>query len=1089
MGTQEAEAPLAFELRLFGQAEGRVHGAPLPRLRARAGLNLLVLLALHPHQPAERSWLAATLWPDSGEEQALYNLRRNLVDLRHALGDQAWRLESPTPRTLRLDLDGAFCDVQAFDAILRGGPAAPVGKERWEAAVALYRGPLLEGSEEQWVLAEREAREQGYLAALQALAAEAMRSGSFQEAAGHLRRVVTVDPYCETARCALMEALAGAGDWAAATLAYRDLRLRLLGEFRSEPSPETQNVYRTLRLRARQDRNTPRRQPAGAADGSAARNEPRDDVAPSHPAACMPPEETSHHLPCPLTSLVGRGGERQDVRDALQAARLVTLTGPGGVGKTRLALALAEDAGGDFPGGVRFVDLAPVRDGNAVPQAVAAAALGLHSDLDAAPEEALCRFLGRKRILLILDNGEQVADACARLAAHLLRACPSLRILCTSRQPLYVPGEKVWVVPPLSVPPAPPLPGPAEDADALAATLTDYDAAALLLDRVGLACPSFRLTASNAPAVALLCRQLDGLPLALELVAALFRSLRVQDIVNLFDRRLRLLGGGDPTLPRQQTLQAAIEWSYDLLSEAERTVLRRLSVFEGGWTLEAAEAVCAEPEPETGGKGDRPADRPAASLPCLPPPDVLKLLVSLIDKSLVVYEEQEGRGRYRLLETTRDFAAQTLSPQERQALQERHAAFYLRHMRSLVEESRTEFRWQDWPKRLWIERDNFRAAHSRYRERDPETALWLEFTLYSTRVWPVQNAREWIARLQSRPLPPTKVSALVGFCVGSWAQWLGDPASEKLLKQALEVARACGEHLLQMHVLESLTHLEEERGNDRQALEYAEAALTCAEASGDRDYVSEYSAKVALRLWHAGERGLARQRLQTMLQEGRQSGHWPLLYYSLWALGEIALEQKEYEEARACYEEILPFAERYLPLTLPNHWRSQGRAACMQADYTEARRCLEQALAISRQMHAADREGWTRWDMAEVAFRQGDAPEAREQMRHCLAVFESLDERRSMAQCLRKLAKFFAAWGQAAHAVLLLASAERAYRDQEMAPNPTTQKAAQDLAAGLRGTLTPTEWQAAWEHGSAMTLAQATAHARSNLLAPPAACA
>jgi predicted ATPase/DNA-binding SARP family transcriptional activator len=1067
-GGKKAGAPFAFELRLFGLREALVEGAPLPRLRARAGLNLLALLALHPHPPLERSWLAATLWPDSSEEQGRYNLRRNLVDLRRVLGDQAWRLDSPTPRSLRLDLDNAFCDVHVFDTILHDNP--PASEERWEAAIALYRGPLLEGCTDEWVLAEREARERGYVAVLEALSTEAMREGRFMEAAGHLRRVIAVNPYRETAQRALMEALAAAGDLASVTLAYRELRLFLLRECRSEPSPETQNLYRTLRLRTPQGRDVLRQHSDGVADACTALTP--ENVSPSRPAAYTPPDKASHHLPCPLTLFIGRSEERTAVRSALETARIVTLTGPGGVGKTRLALAIAEEAGSDFPDGVWFVDLAPIRDGKAAPQAVAAA-LGLHIEIDAAPEETLYRVLGQKRVLLILDNGEQIADACAHLAIHLLRACPQLCILCTSRQPLYVPGEKVWVVSPLRVPPAPSLTG---DTAAFAAALTDYDAVVMLLDRVALTAPSFRLTTNNASAVAQLCRQLDGLPLALELVAALFRSLSVRDIVDRLDRRLRLLAGGDPTLARQQTLQAAIAWSYDLLNEAERTLLRRLSIFEGGWTLEAAEAVCAEQEEKSGEKRDT---NPPASV-CLSPSDVLDLLISLTDKSLVVYEEQEERGRYRLLETTREYAAQSLSLGERQTLQKRHAGFF-RHMARLMETGETELQGQGWLKRLWVERDNFRAAHAWYLESDAETALWLEFYLYNTRTWPVQNAREWIARLQQQSMPPTAVGVRVAYSVASWALWLGDPASEHLLKQALEVACASGENLWQMLVLAALMSLEEERGDKRQALGYAEATLACAKASRDIAYISEYTAKVALHLWNLGEVETARQRLQTMLQEGRQSGDWHLLYYSLWGLGKIALAQGEYAEASACCQEILPLAERYLPFTQPDLWRSLGWAACMQQDYPAAWRCFDQALAISQQMHVHDREGWTRFDMAEVAFRQGDAPRAREQLCYSLSVFESIHEPRSVVQCLQKFAKFYAAWGQTTCAVVLLASAERACQEQEFTADVESQEAARELAAMLRSTLDPVEWQTAWKHGSAMTPTQATAYALSAL--------
>lgn len=1072
---EESGMAYAFELWLFGQGEGRVEGVPFPRLRARAGWNLLALLTLHSHQPLERSWLAATLWPDSSEAQALYNLRRNLVDLRRALGEQEWRLASPTPRTLCLDFRNAFCDVHAFDSLLHDN--LPATKERWEAAVSLYCGPLLEGCTDAWVLAERAAREQDYLAALEALADKATREALSAEAARYLRRVVAVDPYRETAQRALMLTLAEGGNLAGAMLAYRKFRL-LLQSIRSEPASETLELYHTLRNRVSTGAAPllPAQKRNHNPGDVNTRPEPGNAALPSN-IEFTPSAAASHNLPYPLNSLIGRIGERRDVQAALQTARIITLTGPGGVGKTRLALAVAEEAVGDFPDGVWFADLAPVQDGSAVAQAVTSA-LGLHPDTDTTPEATLCRFFGQNRALLILDNGEQIAEACARFAVHLLRACPLLRILCTSRQPLYVPGENVWVVSPLRIPPAP---APTDNAEAYAADLTNYEAAALLLARALEAKPAFRLSPQNAPAVAQLCRQLEGLPLALELAAARFRSLPVLEIAQRLDSRFRLLASGNSTAPRHRTLQATLDWSYDLLNKAERRLLRCLTVFAGGWTLEAAEAVCAEEEEERG-KGQNvsePYSRRDSHF------DVPILLASLVDKSLVVYEETEERGRYRLLEMTREYAAERLSPEERLSLQKRHADFFFRYMDWLVETNRTEHQVDDWLKRLWIERDNFRAAHTWYLERDTETALRLEFSLYSTRVWPVQNAREWIERLQQQSMPPTVVGALVSYSVASWALWLGNPASEQLLKQALEVACACGDNPLQMHTLALLTSLEEERGNKRQALEYAEATLDCAKQSGDEHNVSEYGAKAALHLWYLGDAETAQQRLQTMLREGRQGGDWHLLYYSLWGLGEIAMEQGDYAQVRACCQQIMPLAERYLPFTQANLWRSQSLAACRQQDYPAAWRCLEQALAVSRQTHAYDREGWTRFDMAELAFQQGDATGAREHFRHCISIFDSIHELRSVARCLHKLAAFCTAWEQTAYAVTLLASVERAFREQEFTTTSDEQNAAGELAADLRGKMDQADWQAAWQHGSELTLAQATAYAFSALMPSP----
>jgi len=346
-----------------------------------------------------------------------------------------------------------------------------------------------------------------------------------------------------------------------------------------------------------------------------------------------------------------------------------------------------------------------------------------------------------------------------------------------------------------------------------------------------------------------------------------------------------------------------------------------------------------------------------------------------------------------------------------------------------------------------------RAAHAWYRKRDDETALWLEFFLYNTRVWPVQNAREWIARLQQEALPRTDVWARVAYSVANWAVWIHHPASEQLLKQALDTASALDEKAWKMRVYEALTNLEVERGNTRQALAYSEATLAAAKECSNSLSISEASAKVALNLWNLGEYEAAQQQLDTLLQEGREGGAWHRIYFAYWGKGEIARLCGKYAETRACSREILPLAERYLPFTLSDLWRNLGWASFGEQDFPEAWRCFERALENSRRMHSFDREGWTRFDMAEFAFRQDDSAGACEQLLHALSVFEAINEPRSVGQCLQKAAKFCAAWGQPAKEEILLAAAERSLRKQEFDTSAEALETISSLAATLRNTL------------------------------------
>jgi len=311
----------------------------------------------------------------------------------------------------------------------------------------------------------------------------------------------------------------------------------------------------------------------------------------SSQAAPTPTERPRHNLPVQLSRFIGREREIGEVRRLLSKSRLVTLTGPGGCGKTRLALQVVTELGAEYPHGMWLVELAPLSDPALVPQAVASA-LDVSEQSGRPLLETLSGYLRSKQLLLILDNCDRLIEACAKLAETLLRACSGLKILATSREAIGITGESAWAVPPLSMPDPQHL--PPVDVDFLSA-LAQYEAVRLLADRAIAAQPAFALTAQNGPAVAQICYRLDGLPLAIELAAARMKALSVEQIVARLDDRLNLLTVGSRTaLPQHQTLRATIDWSYDLLSEKERSLFRRLSVFASDWTLEAAEAVCKD---------------------------------------------------------------------------------------------------------------------------------------------------------------------------------------------------------------------------------------------------------------------------------------------------------------------------------------------------------------------------------------------------------------------------------------------------------------------------------------------------------------
>jgi non-specific serine/threonine protein kinase len=511
-----------------------------------------------------------------------------------------------------------------------------------------------------------------------------------------------------------------------------------------------------------------------------------------------------NNLPAPLTSFVGREREIADVCRMLGGTRLLTLTGAGGCGKSRLAIEVAARVLDDFPDGVWVAGLAALTDSSLIPHTVASV-LGLPEQPDRAPTGVLADYLSSKRVLLILDNCEHLA-ACADLADALLRAASGLRLVATSRAGLGVPGETLWRVPSLSLPAPGELPS--------RGGLVEYEAIRLFIERAAAVRPEFRVTDGNAPAVAQVCRRLDGIPLAIELAAARVGALTVEQIAARLDDRFGLLTGGSRTvLPRHRTLRAAMDWSYDLLSEGERTLLNRLSAFAGGWTLEAAETVCA---------GDTGA------------PAVLDALTSLVGKSLVNVEMPGSAARYRLLETIRQYARDRLHETgETEAVRRRHRDFYL----ALAEAAGPNLRGPDelvWLDRLELEHDNLRAAlqWSTVESRDTEEGLRLAGALGE--FWDARNyyteGRAWLRDLLAADAPgaPSVRIKAVNAAAGL-AKHQGDLANfSSLAHELLALAQSEGDKWGGAWACHYLMHLADDEGDYPRAAAFVEEGLALA---------------------------------------------------------------------------------------------------------------------------------------------------------------------------------------------------------------------------------------------------------------------
>ncbi|MEP6756045.1 MAG: tetratricopeptide repeat protein [Chthonomonadales bacterium] len=671
-----------FHIQLFGPFDLKIDGKPFEITHSRKEQWLLALLILKNGKEVTRDWLAGTLWPDSQEEQALAYLRRTLYLLRQSLGSAAVRLQSPTSRTLRIDLTGAYSDVSIFDDSVRNGDF-----EALSNAVDLYRGPLLEGCDEEWAVAEQQTREQMFLSALELLAEKAIESGKAGAAIPHLQRLVILDSLRESAHRMLMQALADDGDYGEMVQAYRRLRLTLRQQVQQNPSPETVALYEKLKTRAQQRIKSA---PSAEAEVKSI------DKNPVSKRSADTSRKSGSKAPAvrPLTPLIGREVEMQDIIDLLHSSSLVTLTGTGGVGKTRMSMQLAQDWQADD---VWFVELASLTAATPLGQVVAHA-IGMTDAAGSTMPDSLVEELSDSSGLLILDNCEHLLDAAAALVLRLLRGCPDLHILATSRQALGILGEAAYSIPPLETPEISNTGDTsAEIAGAeLMPILLEYPSVQLFIQRAQNASPGFKLTRENGVAVANICAALDGIPLAIELAAARMKTLSPQQIFYRLGDRFRLLTSVNRAeVPHHQTLRALVDWSYDVLATDVQLVLQRLSVFSGGWPLDLAEAICSDDD------SDNPLIKSA---------DILDHLTTLIDQSLVQVEAGQTGPRYRLLETIRQYADEKLVASGAYVAQRsRHCEKMLPFMQPLVDGLKGT-KLKECLQRFEEEHDNLRSA-------------------------------------------------------------------------------------------------------------------------------------------------------------------------------------------------------------------------------------------------------------------------------------------------------------------------------------------------------------------------------------------
>jgi predicted ATPase/DNA-binding SARP family transcriptional activator/DNA-binding CsgD family transcriptional regulator len=849
--------------------------------RLRRAAALVKLLALAPGHHLQREQAMDLLWPDLGKKAASNNLRQVLHGARRTLTSDpsvGSRYLTSEDESLVLCPEGnLWVDVEAFEeaaAIARRSrdPAA------YRVALELYEGELLPGDRyEEWAERRHEELRRLYLALLVELAELYEERGDYGQAVETLQRALSDDPANEEVHAGLMRLYALSERQGEALAQYERLRETLSGHLGTEPGSTT----RALR------------------DEIAAGKFP--PTQPFAPAPEGPPEAGKHNLPSPRTSFVGREREVVDVKRELAMTGLLTLTGTGGCGKTRLALEVAKELIGAHPDGVWLVELAGLSERTLVPQALAVA-LGVQEQADRPLADTLVDFLSEKKVLLVLDNCEHLLDAAARLTDTLLSSCPDLTVLATSREVLSVAGEIDWPVPALSVP---------EVAGRIRVEeLERYESArlfaerALFVERTLYGSSGFALRSDNAQAVAEICSRLEGIPLAIELAAAWVGTLSVEQISERLMDSLRLLKSSGRTIaPRQRTLRGAMDWSYDLLSEPEQIMFRRLSVFAGGWTLEAAEAVSA---------GDGVEEE-----------DVLELLWGLVNKSLVVVEAKtEGTAHYRMLEPIRQYAREKLEEsREADELLNRHAAFFL----ALAEETETKLAGPQqglWVERLEGEHDNLREALSWVLERG-QAGLALRLGTALWRFWYnrgyIREGITWMERVlagSDHAQAPARVKALEG--LGWLLQLQGDSGrANATYEEMLRLSRGLGDKGNLATALNSLGTLATYQGDHERARALLEENLS---VLGELE--KEGNSATTLKRFHVlnllGILAINQEgdyvRAMTLWEESlalvRETGDTYLIGIMLSNLGHAVLLQRDYERATALCEESLAFAHQ-----------------------------------------------------------------------------------------------------------------------------------------------------------------------------------
>ena len=840
-------------------------GKKLVNISSRPAQSLFAYLVLNPGAPHRREKLAGLFWPDSLEETARDNLRHALWRVRKSFSS-----DRSAEYILADDLSVSFNASAEYWLDAAELENLDEGASSYELIHVLsdYQGELLPGFYEEWVVLEREHYfsifEHHMARLMSALEAEKR----WLDILDWGERWIKLGQKPEPAFRALMSAHAAKGDMAKVAATYERC-IKSLKEFGVAPSEQTKALYEGLK---------------------SGRETHKTSISPGKLIA----REINSNIPVPLTSFVGRERELKEIANLLASSRLLTLTGSGGVGKTRLAVQTANNSFKKFKDGVFWVGLVGLSDENLIPQEIAQA-LNVREIPNEPVIETLKSFLKPKDVFLVIDNCEHLIKACAQYIEQLLAACPKLKILATSIEALGLFNETTWQVPSLPLPEIKGTLSPKE--------LHAFASIELFDERAGNAKIGFAMDERNASSIVQICRRLDGIPLAIELAAARIKVLSVDEIASRLDDRFSLLTSGSRTaIPRHQTLRATIDWSYDLLTEPERLLFRRLSVFVGGFTLEGAEAVC--------------------SSGALKRIDILDPLGRLVDKSLVIVDQTDttGKTRFRLLETIRQYALEKLIELgEAPAIRDRHLEYYL----DLAEKFEPNLFTNEaaaWFTRLEFEIDNIRTAMD-WATNSGKADLALRIAGALVYFWFSHGllASDWhdrvqqaLARPEGRELTIARAKALNGIGFMYWAD-VSPVDRRPELEEALSIGRKLVDPWNTATALRNLGLLESINGNYQEARALLEQSVE---------------------IWRA------------MGPEGRMGAAWTMIF-----LGDVALNYYEAEWARSLYEETVSILREPGDINfLAYSIRRLAHLSWREGDYQNATLLCKQSLDLNQEV-------------------------------------------------------------------------------------------------------------------------------------------